>query len=99
MYTAASLEAFCDGLGTAAFLSFCMFICDRDNAATEYAMLTAIFVITRTGVATLSGALTEILGFAEYFFVTALMALPALLLLPLIRERVRGEVTEVATDA
>ena len=99
MYTAASLEAFCDGLGTAAFLSFCMFICDRDNAATEYAMLTAIFVITRTGVGVMSGRLAEVLGFADYFAVTALMALPALLLLPLIRERVRGEVTQVATDA
>ena len=99
MYGAAIIETFCDGLGTAAFLSFLMFICDRDNAATEYAMLSAIFAISRTGAGMVSGFFAQDLGYARYYWLTAALALPGLLLLPLIRERVRGKVTQVATDA
>lgn len=88
LYGAAVLESFCDGLGTAAFMSFLMFICDREHAATEYAMLSATFALTRTVVGATSGYLTESMGYANYFWLTAALALPALLLLPLIRARV-----------
>lgn len=98
LYGAAIVESFCDGLGTAAFLSFCMFICERENAATEYAMITALFAISRTGAGMISGYLAQNFGFAKYYWLTAALALPGLALLPLIRERVRGEVTRVATD-
>jgi PAT family beta-lactamase induction signal transducer AmpG len=98
LYGAAIIESFCDGLGTAAFLSFCMFICEPANAATEYAMITALFAISRTGAGMISGYLAQDLGFAKYFAITAALAIPGLALLPLIRERVRGEVTQVATD-
>ena len=99
LYGAAILETFCDGLGTAAFLSFLMFICDRDNAATEYAMLSAVFAISRTGAGAVSGFFAQDLGYARYYWLTAALALPGLALLPLIRQRVRGAVTRVATDA
>jgi PAT family beta-lactamase induction signal transducer AmpG len=98
LYGAAVIESFCDGLGTAAFLSFCMFICEPENAATEYAMITALFAISRTGAGMISGYLAQDLGFAKYYWLTAALALPGLALLPLIRERVRGVVTQVATD-
>lgn len=98
LYGAAVLETFCDGLGTAAFLSFLMFICDRSNAATEYAMLSAVFAISRTLAGSISGFLAQDLGYAKYYWLTAALALPGLALLPLIRDRVRGEVTEAVTD-
>lgn len=88
MYGAAIAESFCDGLGTAAFLSFLMSVCDRENAATEYAVLSAIFALPRTFIASTSGYLAESMGYANYFWLTAALALPALLLLPLIRGRV-----------
>ena len=87
MYGAAIVEAFCTGLGTAAFLSFLMFICDKANAATEYAMLSAIFALGRTVAFSISGYVAEDLGFANYFVLTAVLALPGLALLPLIRPR------------
>jgi len=98
MYGAAIVESFCDGLGTAAFLSFCMFICERDNAATEYAMITALFAISRTGAGMVSGFFAQDLGYAKYYWLTAALALPGLALLPLIRERVSGKVTAVVTE-
>jgi MFS transporter, PAT family, beta-lactamase induction signal transducer AmpG len=87
MYGAAIVEAFCTGLGTAAFLSFLMFICDKANAATEYAMLSAIFALGRTLAFAISGYVAEDLGFAKYYLLTAALALPGLALLPLIRAR------------
>jgi PAT family beta-lactamase induction signal transducer AmpG len=88
MYGAAVAESFCDGLGTAAFMSFLMYICDRENAATEYAVLSATFALPRTFIGSTSGVLVESLGYTGYFWLTAALALPGLLMLPLIRARV-----------
>lgn len=85
MYGAAMTESFCGGLGTAAFLSFLMFICDKANAATEYAMLSAVFALGRTIAFSVSGYIAEDLGFAKYYLLTAVFAVPGLALLPLIK--------------
>lgn len=90
LYGAAVIESFCGGLGTAAFLSFLMTICDRESAATEYALLSAIFGIGRTLAIAPSGYLAEALGYAPYYWLTAALALPGLALLPLIRGRLAG---------
>jgi PAT family beta-lactamase induction signal transducer AmpG len=87
MYSAAIIETFCGGLGTAAFLSFLMFICDRANAATEYALLSALFAAGRTFAFAISGYLAKDLGYANYYWLTAALALPGLALLPRIRDR------------
>lgn len=96
LYGAAVTEAFCEGLGIAAFLSFLMFICDRDNAATEYAMLSAVFALSRTLAGVVSGYFAQDLGYAHYYWLTALLALPGLALLPLIRGRLRERATAEA---
>lgn len=87
LYGAAIVETFCGGLGTAAFLSFLMFICDRDHAATEYAMLSALFGLGRTFAFALSGYVAQDLGFTRYFWVTAGLALPGLAMVVLARSR------------
>lgn len=89
LYASAIIETFCGGLGTAAFLAFLMLICDKANAATEYAALSAIFVVGRTFAIALSGFLAQDLGFAAYYWLTAALALPGLALLPLIRGRLQ----------
>jgi PAT family beta-lactamase induction signal transducer AmpG len=87
LYGAAIVETFCGGLGTAAFLAFLMFICDKENAATEYAMLSALFTVGRTGAIAMSGYLAKSLGFAGYYWLTVALALPGLALVPLMRAR------------
>ena len=91
LYGAAIAESFCDGLGTAAFMSFLMYICDRENAATEYAILSATFALPRTMIGSTSGVLAEQIGYANYFWLTAALALPGLALLPLIRARIPAD--------
>jgi PAT family beta-lactamase induction signal transducer AmpG len=85
IYAASLVESFTGGLGTAAFLAFLMHICDKREAATEYALLSAIFGFTRSLAGGFSGWGTTHLGYAAYFAVTFLLALPAFALLPWIR--------------
>ena len=85
IYSASLIESFTGGLGTAAFLAFLMHICDKQRAATEYALLSAIFGFTRSLAGAFSGWGTTHLGYATYFAVTFVLALPAFCLLPWVR--------------
>jgi PAT family beta-lactamase induction signal transducer AmpG len=98
LYGATVVETFCNGLGVAAFLSFLMYVCDKRNAATEYAALSAVFALSRTLAGAFSGYFTTRMGFAPYFLITAALALPGLAVLPLIRERLRQEPATVVTE-
>jgi PAT family beta-lactamase induction signal transducer AmpG len=82
---AALFENFAAGLGTAAFLAFLMSVCERRYAATQFATLSAIFALSRWAAGLMSGVLAERLGFADYFFFTFLLGLPAYLLLRQVR--------------
>ena len=90
-------EYFTAGLGTAAFLTFLMSICEKRYAATQYALLSALYGFGRQTAIGVSGELTEGLGYATYFFLTFLLALPAFALLPWIR-RVERQDVETITD-
>lgn len=81
IYAASVVESFCGGLATAAFLSFLMHICEKEHAAVQYALLTAIYALAGSIVATSSGWFTERLGYAGFFALTAVYALPAFLFL------------------
>jgi len=85
IYAAAIGENIGYGLGTAAFLAFLMSICDRDRAATEYALLSAAFGLTGTIMASASGWLAKHGGYPFYFWLTVLLGIPPLFLVPLIR--------------
>jgi PAT family beta-lactamase induction signal transducer AmpG len=85
IYAASLLESFCAGLGTAAFLAFLMNICEKRQAATQYALLSALFNLGGTAVGSLSGVGVTQLGYGTYFAFTALLALPAFALLPWVR--------------
>ena len=86
IYSASLVESFTGGLGTAAFLAFLMHICDKRHAATEYALLSAIFGCTRSLAGGVSGWGTTSLGYATYFAFTFVLAFPAYALLPWVRK-------------
>lgn len=85
VYAGSMIESFCGGLGTAAFLAFLMSICNRDWPATQYALLSALFGLARSVSGALSGWAAEGLGYASYFSLTFLTALPAFLFLRSVR--------------
>jgi MFS transporter, PAT family, beta-lactamase induction signal transducer AmpG len=82
MYAASIVESFCGGLGTAPFMAFLMSICDKSHAATQYALLSALFGLTRVVAGIVSGWATEVFGYAIYFTLAFFLAWPALFLIP-----------------
>jgi len=98
IYVASMIESFTQGLGTAAFLSFLMNLCDKEHAATQYAILSALFALTRDVAGAFTGIGVESLGYAVFFGITTALALPALALLPLIRPRIREDVESLSAD-
>ncbi len=87
---AAGVESLCGGLGTAAFLSLLMRVCEKERAAVEYALLTALFASTRDLTGAISGIGVARLGYAGWFAATTLLAIPGLALVfhPALVERV-----------
>ena len=82
VYAASIIESFTSGLAGAAFLSYLMRISQKEHAAVQYALLTAVYALSGSVVAMPSGWLTEQMGYATYFALTAAMALPAFAFLP-----------------
>jgi PAT family beta-lactamase induction signal transducer AmpG len=91
IYVASVIESFTQGLGTAAFLSFLMNLCDKEHAATQYAILSAMFALTRDVAGAFTGIGVESLGYAVFFALTTALAVPGLALLPAIKPRIREE--------
>jgi PAT family beta-lactamase induction signal transducer AmpG len=91
IYVASMVESFTQGLGTAAFLAFLMSLCDKEHAATQYALLSALFALTRDVAGAFTGIGVETLGYPTYFAFTTALAIPGLALLPFIRRHTRDE--------
>lgn len=94
MYMASVVESFCGGLGTAPFLAFLMSICDKKHAATQYALLSALFGLTRSVSGAFSGVATQNLGYATYFLATFFLSFPAFLLLPWVKRWIPEKAAE-----
>ncbi|NKB82572.1 MAG: arabinose ABC transporter permease [Nitrospirales bacterium] len=94
MYTASVVESLCGGLGTAPFLAFLMSICNKTFAASQYAILSALFGLTRVVAGSFSGIVTESIGYMAYFSLTVVLAFPAFLLLPFVKHWVAEHETK-----
>ena len=90
--TAASVESLCGGMVSTAFLSYLMRICQRENAAVQYALLTAAYALPGSIAGSFSGFVTENVGYSTYFALTAAMAIPAFAVLPWAAKRIEAEV-------
>ena len=82
LYAASAAESFTGGLGTAAFLAFLMAIVDKRHSATEYALLSSVFALSRSVAGWASGFGAQAMGYAPYFLLTFFLSFPAYLLLP-----------------
>ena len=87
IYAVSVLESFGQGLGTACFLTFMMRLCDRRHAATQYALISALFALTRHLSGAASGFAAQRFGYALFFAYTFLLAAPGLALIPLLKTR------------
>ena len=77
VYAASTVESFCGGLGSAAFLAFLMSICRKEFSATQYALLSALFRMSGIIAGSLSGWATFGIGYTSYFLLTFFFSIPA----------------------
>jgi len=99
LYSASGVESFTQGLGTGAFLAFLMAIVNKKRAATEYAVLSSIFALSRAVAGWAGGYGAENFGYADFFILTFLLGLPAYLLLPWVKKMLAFSETWHETEA
>jgi PAT family beta-lactamase induction signal transducer AmpG len=75
------IEQFTGGLATAAFVAYLSALCDKRFTATQYALLTAFSSLLQTLASTSSGYLVSMTGWFDYFIITAVAAVPGLIML------------------
>lgn len=85
-----AFENLSGGMGTAAFVAFLMGLCNQRFTATQFALLSAFASVGRVWVGPLAGVLAESIGWPTFFVVSTVAALPALLLLWVLRAPVRS---------
>ena len=77
LIAAVSLENLANGMVGAGFVALLMSLCNPRFSATQYALLSGIYALSRTLLALPSGWLAAQLGWGDYFLATALASLPA----------------------
>ena len=90
-----AFENISGGMGTAAFVAFLMSLCQQRFTATQFALLSAFASVGRVWVGPLAGVLAQSIGWPVFFIVSTVVALPALVLLWMLRGTVRA--LEVST--
>jgi PAT family beta-lactamase induction signal transducer AmpG len=88
MIFAVAFENLCGGMGTAALVALLMALCDKRYSATQFALLSSLSALGRVFISPTSGYLVAATGWAMFFFITTLTALPGLWLL----WRMKGEI-------
>lgn len=78
---AVAFENLSGGMGTSAFVSLLMTMCNQRYSATQYALLSSLAALGRIFIAPTSGFLVSAIGWPAFFFITTLAALPGLGLL------------------
>lgn len=90
MYSASAFESFTAGLGTGAFLAFLMRLCKKQFSATQYALLSSLFSIGGKIAPWLGGYAAQAMGYAQFFLLTFIAALPAFALLPFVLKNLKS---------
>lgn len=76
-----SLENLTGGMATTAFIAYLAALCKTHYTATQYALLSSFAAFGRTWLSTPSGWLADSVGWASFFAIASLMAIPGLVLL------------------
>jgi PAT family beta-lactamase induction signal transducer AmpG len=82
------VENFTGAIGTVIFVAYLSALChERTHTATQFALLTALAAVGRTTLASGGGFVAEATGWAWFFVITALSAIPSLFLLAWLQGR------------
>jgi len=82
---ATCIDTMVGGMGQAAFVAFLVSLCSADFSATQYAFLSALAVLPSKVTGAIAGMLVPMIGWANFFVVTCLSAIPGLVMLVILR--------------
>lgn len=85
-----AVENFTGGISAAAFVAFLSGLCNLHYTATQYALLSSFAAFGRTWLSTPAGAVKDWLGWELFFFFSALLAIPGLVMLWVLNKRLNG---------
>jgi PAT family beta-lactamase induction signal transducer AmpG len=85
---ATSVDTSVGGMGQAAFIAFLVAQCNASFSATQYALLSALAAVPRTIISSVAGYVVAAVGWAHFFVITFLTAIPGLVLLIILRNRI-----------
>jgi PAT family beta-lactamase induction signal transducer AmpG len=83
-----SAEYFFSGLGSTAFVVLVTSLCNVRFSATQYALLSSLSAVGRVFLGPLAAWLVPRVGWSEFFVITALSAIPGLLLIVALRHAI-----------
>jgi len=84
MVSAVVTENFGLGLVTAGMTAYLMSMCNRRFTATQFALLSSLMAASRDVLVAPAGKIAESIGWPSFFLITVAIAIPPLVLLPLI---------------
>ncbi len=93
---ATSLDTGVGGMGLAAFTAYLVSLCSANFSATQYALLSAIASLPRISMGSVAGFVVARIGWANFFVVTFLTAMPGLILLMILRKPMNALATRDA---
>src|SRR5699024_5793662 len=89
LMVAISAENFISGFSTALFIMFLGLLCDRNASATQYALLSAFSAFGLRVLGGASGYLATGLGWENFFIVTAVLFVPSLILIVILKSQIQ----------
>jgi PAT family beta-lactamase induction signal transducer AmpG len=82
------------GMGTAAFVALVMSLCDHRYTATQFALLSSLEALGRVFSGRPSAELVGLVGWAQFFFISFVLALPGIWLVWRYRRQIPQEIEE-----
>ncbi len=76
-----NLENFCSGLGTSAFTAYLMSLCNQQYTATQYALFSSLFAVSRDILVAPGGVIAQTIGWVNFFLGSIVISVPGLILL------------------
>lgn len=92
------LDNFSGGLATSAFVAYLSSLTNLKFSATQYAMLSSTMLLLPRFIGGYSGAMVEGMGYERFFFFTALLGVPTLLLIGWLWLRRHNDMTNGAAE-
>lgn len=83
------VENLCSGMGTAAYLSLLLSLCNKKFSGTQYALLTSLSSLGRVYIGPVAGHIVEGYGWSNFYLFSAIAAIPGVILVIYLKDSIQ----------